>query len=180
MEACSEHFGCSGCLTSTPYRVSDGFLKCSDAPQATLGGSWSLQNHNSSALSVSQSPQEAPRSTPIHDPSALSTFQSLSSQHPSALPRLFEALGATKITIGSVGVPEPPGSPSKHPKSRFILVDVSEPQGTQNSNSGGPGAILYTFIIFETSQGVTSPIDPASAHLVAGDFGPARQASKAA
>ena len=74
-------------------------MKCSGAPQATVGGSWSLQNHNSSALSVSQSPQEAPRSTPIHDPSALSTFQSLSSHHPSALPRFFEALGATEINI---------------------------------------------------------------------------------
>ena len=69
--------------------------------------------------------------------------------------------------IGFVSVPEPPGSPSKHPKSRSIgPVDVSEPQGAQNSNSGGlEAAILDTFITFEASQGATGPIDLASTEL---------------
>ena len=35
-------------------------MKCSGGPQPTLGGSWSLQNLKSSALSVSQVLQEAP------------------------------------------------------------------------------------------------------------------------
>ena len=69
--------------------------------------------------------------------------------------------------IGFVGVPEPPGSTSKHPNSRSIgLVDVPEPQGAQNSNSGGlEAAILDTCITFEASQGATSPNDRASTDL---------------
>ena len=66
--------------------------------------------------------------------------------------------------IALVGVPEPPGSSSKHPKSESIgPVDVSEPQGAQNLNFGGlEAAIFDTFITSEASQGATGPNGRAS------------------
>ena len=53
------------------------------------------------------------------------------------------------------------------PKSRSIgLVGVWRLRPLQNSSSGGVGgAILDTFIVFEASQGVTTPIDPLATHL---------------
>ena len=53
------------------------------------------------------------------------------------------------------------------PKSRSIgPVGVWRPRPLQNSSSGGVGAaILETFITFEASQGVTTPIDGRAAFV---------------
>ena len=53
------------------------------------------------------------------------------------------------------------------PKSRSIgPVGVWRLRPLQNSSSGGVGgAILDTFIVFEASQGATTPIGPPAAHL---------------
>ena len=67
----------------------------------------------------------------------------------------------------------------KGPKSRIGPVNVPEPKGAQNSNSGGlEAAILDTLITFEASQGATSHFDGRVTHLIVGGLGPARQASK--
>ena len=42
LEARWDLFGLSGRLTEIPCRLSDGFLTCSGAPQAPVGGSWRL------------------------------------------------------------------------------------------------------------------------------------------
>ena len=59
------------------------------------------------------------------------------------------------------------------PKSRSIgPVGVWRPRPLQNSSSGGVGAaILDTFITFEASQGVTSPIRPPATDLIVGGLG---------
>ena len=61
------------------------------------------------------------------------------------------------------------------PKSRSIgPVGVWRLRPLQNSSSGGVGAaILDTFIIFEASQGVTTPIDVPAADLIVGGLGAA-------
>ena len=61
------------------------------------------------------------------------------------------------------------------PKSRSIgPVGVWRPRPLQNSSSGGLGAaILHTFITFEASQGVTSPIHVPATHLIVGGLGAA-------
>ena len=60
------------------------------------------------------------------------------------------------------------------PKSRSIgPVGVWRPRPLQNSSSGGVGgAILETFITFETSQGATTPIDPPAMDLIVKGLGP--------
>ena len=89
-----------------------------------------------------KTPPRAPETNPKrrnHDPSALSTFQSLRSHDLSALPNDYERREALERAA----------------KSRSIgPVDVSEPPGAQNSNSGGvEAAILDTFIVFEPPEG---------------------------
>ena len=61
------------------------------------------------------------------------------------------------------------------PKSRSIgLVGVWRPRPLQNSSSGGLGAaILDTFITFEVSHMVTTPISPPATHLIVGGPGAA-------
>ena len=85
-----------------------------------------------------------------HDPSALSTFQSLPSHDLSALPSDYERREALERAA----------------KSRSIgPVDVSEPQGAQNSSFGGvEAAILDTFIVFEPPRDPLGPLhfDPPS------------------
>ena len=49
--ACSEHFGVFGGSKCRQWRLFDGCLKCSGAPQACLGGSGSSRSHDPSALS---------------------------------------------------------------------------------------------------------------------------------
>ena len=60
------------------------------------------------------------------------------------------------------------------PKSRSIGPDgVWRPRPLQNSSYGGVGAaILETFITFEASQGVTTPIGPPAGDLIVGGLGP--------
>ena len=60
------------------------------------------------------------------------------------------------------------------PKSRSIgPVGVWRLRPLQNSSSGGVGAaILDTFIIFEASQGATTPIDVPAMDLIVGGLGP--------
>ena len=100
-----------------------------------------------------KTPPRAPETSPKrrnHDPSALSTFQSLRSHDLSALPSDYERREALERAA----------------KSRSIgPVDVSEPPGAQNSNSGGvEAAILDTFIVFEPPEGPLGPLhfDPPS------------------
>ena len=104
-----------------------------------------------------KTPPRAPETTPKrrnHDPSALSTFQSLPGHDLSALTSDYErreALerAAKSRSIGPVGAP----------------VDVSKPPGAQNSNSEGvEAAILDTFIAFEPPEGLlgTLHFDPPS------------------
>ena len=75
-----------------PWRLSDGFLTCSGAPQVHFGGSWRLWE----ALGVCKikihracrclrSCQRAPRGSPRHDPSALSVFGRLTNHDLSCL-----------------------------------------------------------------------------------------------
>ena len=95
---------------------------------------------------VPKTPPRALETTPKHghhDPSALSTFQSLPGHDISALPSDYECREALERAA----------------KSRSIgPVDVSEPQGAQNSNSGGvEAAILDTFIVFEPPEGPLGP-----------------------
>ena len=70
-------------------------LECSDGPEATLGGSWSLPSLNSSALSVSQVPQEAP--CRLSD--GFLTCSGAPQVHFGGSWRLLEALGVCKIKI---------------------------------------------------------------------------------
>ena len=151
-------------------------MNCSGAPQATLGGSWSLQNHNSSALSVSQSPQEAPcrlsegflscsgvphgplggswrlselaksrsigpvgvpeasrephRSSPSHDPSALSGSGRRTSQDQSCLSASGGFQECSEVTIhracGCLEASQKvPGCNRTHPESRSLGPVVS-------------------------------------------------------
>ena len=100
-----------------------------------------------------KTPPRAPETTPKrrnHDPSALSTFQSLRSHDLSALPSDYERREALEGAA----------------KSRSIgPVDVSELPGAQNSNSEGvEAAILDTFIVFEPPEGPLGPLhfDPPS------------------
>ena len=60
------------------------------------------------------------------------------------------------------------------PKSRSIgPVGVWRSRPLQNSSSGGVGAaILDTFITFEASQGVTTPIAVPAMDLIVGGLGP--------
>jgi len=86
-----------------------------------------------------QEHQKRPPKRINHDPSALSTFQSLRSHDRSALPSDYERREALERAA----------------KSRSIgPVDVSEPPGAQNSNSGRVrAAILDTFIVLEPPGG---------------------------
>ena len=89
----------------------------------------------------------APVTSPTHrnhDPSALSTFQSLPSHDLSALPSDYERREALDGAA----------------RARSIgPVDVSELPGAQNSNSGGvEAAILDTFIVFEPPRGPLGPL----------------------
>ena len=156
----------------TPYKVSDGFLKCSGAPQATLGGSWSLRNHNSSALSVSQIPQEAP--CRLSD-----GFLTCSGAPQAPLGgswRLLEALGACKITIhrpcrcprSFQGAPR--GTPSHDPSALSASGRLRSHDLSCLAVFGGlPGCSEVTIYracrCLEASQGAMSEIDPASAGL---------------
>ena len=94
-----------------------------------------------------KTPPREPETTPTHgnhDPLALTTFQSLPGHDLSALPSDYERREALERAA----------------KSRSIgPVDVSEPQGAQNSNSGGvEAAILDTFIVFEPPEGPLGPL----------------------
>ena len=94
-----------------------------------------------------KTPPRAPETTPKrrnHDPSALSTFQSLPGHDLSALPSDYERREALDGAA----------------RARSIgPVDVSEPPGAQNSNSGGvEAAILDTFIVFEPPGGPLGPL----------------------
>ena len=100
-----------------------------------------------------KTPPRAPETTPKrrnHDPSALSTFQSLPGHDLSALTSDYERREALDGAA----------------RARSIgHVDVSELQGAQNSNSEGvEAAILDTFIAFEPPEGLlgTLHFDPPS------------------
>ena len=95
-------------------------------------------------------PKTAPRAqktTPEHDnhdPSALSTFESLPGHDLSALPSDYECREA----LDGAARPRSIGP-----------VDVSEPQGAQNSSFGGvEAAILDTFIVLEPPGGPLGPL----------------------
>ena len=94
-----------------------------------------------------KTPPRAPKTTPEHgnhDPSALSTFQSLPGHDLSTLPSNYECREA----LDGAATPRSIGP-----------VDVSEPQGAQNSSSGGvEAAILDTFIVFEPPRGPLGPL----------------------
>ena len=79
-----------------------------------------------------------------HDPTALSALQSLPGHDRSALPRDYERREALDGAA----------------RARSIgPVDVSEPPGAQNSNSGGvEAAILDTFIVFEPPRDPLGPL----------------------
>ena len=99
------------------------------------------------AKRVRKTPLRAPETTPTHgnhDPSALSTFQSLPGHDLSTLPSDYEC---REVLDGAA-------------KPRSIgPVDVSEPQGAQNSSFGGvEAAILDTFIVFEPPEGPLGPL----------------------
>ena len=79
-----------------------------------------------------------------HDPSALSTFQSLPGHDLSTLPSDYECREA----LDGAARPRSIGP-----------VDVSELQGAQNSSFGGvEAAILDTFIVFEPPGGPLGPL----------------------
>ena len=116
-----------------------------------------------------KTPPRAPETSPKHrnhDPSALSTFQSLPSHDLSALPRDYERREA----LGGAA------------KSRSISpVDVSEPQGAQNSNSGRmEAAILDTLIVLKPPGGPLGPLhfDPPGIPTKLQGRAPARFSSK--
>ena len=94
-----------------------------------------------------KTPPRAPETNPKrrdYDPSALSTFQSLRSHDLPALPNDYERREALDGAA----------------RARSIgPVDVSEPQGAQNSSSGGvEAAILDTFIVFEPPRVPLGPL----------------------
>ena len=94
-----------------------------------------------------KSPRRAPETSPTHgnhDPLALSTSQSLPGHDLSAFPSDDER---REVLDGAA-------------RARSIgRVDVSEPPGVQNPNSGGVGAaILYSFLVFEPSRGSLGPL----------------------
>ena len=99
------------------------------------------------AKGAPKTPPRAPETTPKHgnhDPSALSTFQSLPGHDLSALPSDYECREA----LDGAARPRSIGP-----------VDVSEPQGAQNSSFGGvEAAILDTFIVFEPPEGPLGPL----------------------
>ena len=103
---------------------------------------------------------------PNHDPSALSTFQSLPGHDRSALPSDYECREAFEVAA----------------RARSIgPVDVSEPQGAQNSSFGGvEAAILDTFIVLETPGGPLGPLhfDPPGIPTKPQTRTPARFSSK--
>ena len=94
-----------------------------------------------------KTPPRAQKTTPEHgnhDPSALSTFQSLPGHDLSTLPSDYECREA----LDGAAKPRSIGP-----------VDVSEPQGAQNSSFGGvEAAILDTFIVFEPPEGPLGPL----------------------
>ena len=96
---------------------------------------------------ASKTPPRAPETNPKrrnHDHSALSTFQSFPNHDLSALPNDYERRNAPEITATSR---------STGP------VNVSEPQGAQNSSFGRvEAAILDTFIVFEPPGGSLGPL----------------------
>ena len=123
-----------------------GLLKVPWEPEWVLKGA-------KEAKRAPKTPPRAPETSPKrrnHDPSALSTFQSLRSHDLSALPSDYERREALERAA----------------KSRSIgPVDVSQPPGAQNSNSEGvEAAILNTFIVFEPPEGPLGPLhfDPPS------------------
>ena len=117
------------------------------AVEGSLGAKMGAQGCRKKRKELPRRPPRAPETTPTHgnhDPSALSTFQSLPGHDLSALPSDYERREALERAA----------------KSRSIgPVDVSEPQGAQNSNSGGvEAAILDTFIVFEPPRGPLGPL----------------------
>ena len=121
-----------------------GLLEASWEPKWVLKGA---QRSQKSSQDAPTTPPRAPETRPTrrnHDPSALSTFQSLRSHDQSALPSDYERREALERAA----------------KSRSIgPVDVSEPPGAQNSNSEGVEApILDTFIVFELPEGPLGPL----------------------
>ena len=123
-----------------PCRLSDGFLTCSGAPQVHFGGSWRLLE----ALGVCKikihrpcrcprSFQGAPRSSPSHDPSALSASGRLTTHDLSCLSvsggfpecsevRIYRACRCLEASQGATGGSEPPPTqlrPSFGPPNRW-------------------------------------------------------------
>ena len=133
----------------TPFWLS---RTSSGAPWELLGTSWGGHNHCTGSMDRDFGALWVPLG-------ALLTASLLS-----------RGLQSSKIALRS--------SETSH-KSRSIgPVNVSEPQGAQNSNSGGlEAAILDTFITFEASRGATTPFDPCIAFLIVGGLGPALQRS---
>ncbi|MDA8583306.1 hypothetical protein N9L68_03710 [bacterium] len=81
-----------------------------------------------------------------HDPSALSTLQILPIHDRSALPSDYERREAFEKAANSQSIGP---------------VNVSEPQGAQNSNSGrAEAAILNTFIFLEPPEGPLGSLQP--------------------
>ena len=101
------------------------------AVEGSLGAKMGAQGCRKKRKELPRRPPRAPETTPTHgnhDPSALSTFQSLPGHDLSALPSDYERREALERAA----------------KSRSIgPVDVSEPQGAQNSNSGGLEAAMF-------------------------------------
>ena len=112
------------------------------AVEGSLGAKMGAQGCRKKRKELPRRPPRAPETTPTHgnhDPSALSTFQSLPGHDLSALPSDYERRDALDGAA----------------RARSIgPVDVSELPGAQNSNSGGvEAAILETFIVFELPEG---------------------------
>ena len=149
-----------------------GFLKCWGGPQATLGGSWSLRNLNSSALSVSQVPQEAP--CRLSD-----GFLTCSGAPQAPLGgswRLLGALGVCKIKIHRPCrclrscQRAPRGSPRHDPLALSVFGRLTSHDLSCLSVSGGlPECSEVTIYracrCLEASQGATGDSEPPSAHL---------------
>ena len=130
--------------------VSWGHLPRHEGASGSVWGCWGLLGSQNGCSRVLKEAKRAPKTHPRapetspkrrnHDPSALSTFQSLRNHDLSALPSDYERREALERAA----------------KSRSIgPVNVSEPPGAQNWNSGGlEAAILDTFI---TSGGLGPP-----------------------